>query len=240
MPLPGPRLKSRRCPSTNRTSTRNPFSSYSFTRPLILQPWYVYLPVLQILIADVLQNYVSQSSHVLVGSPHVYTSTNADLRSRFNLPPDVGSSPILLAIKGNSPYTYTSHLPIVLSSSSASQKQVEDWLIRNRLPTVLALTQETFQDVMNAPHAPLVVLAAVPPTQTERAKEVLEGVARAYRQRAGAAGEKDVVFTYMDSEKWASWMKSMYGIRAANGPAVVIADHKVRPSYLFSRTGITG
>ena len=113
-----------------------------------------------------------------------------------------------------------------------AQTTVEDWLTRNKLPTVVALTQETFQDVMNAEHAPLVVLAAVPPAQSDKAKDILDSAAKAYHQRS--TDDRDVVFTYMDSDKWASWMKSMYGIKTANGPAVIVTDHKVRLRLLHT------
>jgi len=43
-------------------------------------------------------------------------------------------------------------------------------------------------------------------------------------------GKRDVVFTWMDADKWASWLKNMYGIKGKEGPVIVIADHS---SYLY-------
>jgi len=36
---------------------------------------------------------------------------------------------------------------------------------------------------------------------------------------------RDVVFTWMDVERWASWLKNMYGVKISEEPAVIIADH---------------
>ena len=40
----------------------------------------------------------------------------------------------------------------------------------------------------------------------------------------------------MDADKWASWLKNMYGIKGKEGPVIVIADHSVRSlnvSFLY-------
>lgn len=58
-------------------------------------------------------------------------------------------------------------------------------------------------------------------------------------------GGREVVFSYMDAERWKDWMKSMYGIQALTGQyenldavSVVITDHKVRFRLLaFGRLG---
>lgn len=41
-------------------------------------------------------------------------------------------------------------------------------------------------------------------------------------------GERAVVFTWMDGQRWAKWLKSMYGVTEVGG--VVIADHGVSAS----------
>ena len=75
---------------------------------------------------------------------------------------------------------------------------------------------------MNAPHKPLVVIAATSQSDKEQtAKEVTE-IARKWRDRKEQA---PVVFTWMDADRWGSWLKSMYGI---SGTGVVVADHSVR------------
>lgn len=83
---------------------------------------------------------------------------------------------------------------------------------------------------MNAPHHPLVVVVAHAPTDDARAADVSHSAAVSWRHRVAERqilGGRDVVFTWMDAEKWTSWMKSMYGIKADSLPAVVVTDHQV-------------
>ena len=92
----------------------------------------------------------------------------------------------------------------------------------NRLPTTMELDSDTFQDVMNAYNKPLVLIAASPRDQMTETFEKVKDVARRWRANKGAT---NVVFTWMDSDKWTKWLKSMYGI---SGTGVVVADHSVR------------
>ena len=48
---------------------------------------------------------------------------------------------------------------------------------------------------------------------------------------AAIRNTKDVIFTWMDAAKWGTWMKSMYGIKVSELPAVVVADHQVSPHF---------
>lgn len=96
----------------------------------------------------------------------------------------------------------------------------------------MELGEGSFQEVMNAEGKPLVVLVSVAASGTEhdRAVETVRKLATQWRgtgaaQYAPAHGARQVVFTWMDQERWASWLKSMYGIK---GPMqVVITDHSV-------------
>lgn len=114
----------------------------------------------------------------------------------------------------------------------------------HRLPTSLELTQATFQKVMNAPQKPLVVIAAVDFTDDEHEKTLdhLKDVAKRWKMRTGGTGlasDREVVFTVMDTGRWATWLKSMYGVQgAASGNSldaapVVVADHGVRQRRIF-------
>lgn len=92
---------------------------------------------------------------------------------------------------------------------------------------------------MNAPHRPLVVIAAVTKDTKEKVEEKFKDIGKKWKLRTGidrSNGQRAVVFTWMDAEKWASWMKSMYGIKAdgEGETPVVIADHKVR---YFNKVG---
>lgn len=57
---------------------------------------------------------------------------------------------------------------------------------------------------------------------------------------------REVIFTWMDMDKWGDWMKSMYGIRMAydgsgtlDDVPVIISDHKVRPPYSLFYLSLT-
>jgi hypothetical protein len=104
----------------------------------------------------------------------------------------------------------------------------------------MELGEESFQDVMNAESGPLVVLVSVAPSGVERDQiiETVRGLAGQWRRSTAARhvpahGARQVVFTWMDQERWTSWLKSMYGIK---DPAqVVIVDHSVGPRHLSVR-----
>ena len=96
---------------------------------------------------------------------------------------------------------------------------------------------------MNAPQAPLVVIATANEGLKDKVRQRLRDVAKKWRVRTegnGVVHGREVVWTVMDKTKWANWLKSMYGIKdAATEPAegkeheeledvrVVIADHSV-------------
>lgn len=114
----------------------------------------------------------------------------------------------------------------------------------------MELTQDTFQKVMNAPQEPLVVIAAVTQGHKSRVEERFRDIGKKWRIRTSGTGVihgREVVFTLMDMEKWADWMKSMYGITKATGGSgslddvpVVISDHKVGQLDLFSHLLLIG
>ncbi|KAF8632392.1 hypothetical protein AX17_004833 [Amanita inopinata Kibby_2008] len=134
------------------------------------------------------------------------------------------------------------------------KSQLTTWLRTHRLPTTTELTQDTFQRVMNAPEQPLVVIAAVPPALNEEVNHRMSSLAALWRSRTGGSGwakaegrakpkwggervkseedKREVLFTWMDGEKWKDWLKSMYGLEVkrdvtdADELGVVIADHK--------------
>jgi hypothetical protein len=101
----------------------------------------------------------------------------------------------------------------------------------------MELTQDTFQQVMNAPHQPLVVIAAVTKDSKDTVVRKFGDFGKMWNVRKGQQDSvfKDVVFTWMDAEKWANWLKSMYGIKteADSEPTIVVADHAVSVFLLF-------
>ena len=88
----------------------------------------------------------------------------------------------------------------------------------------MELDADSFQEVMNAAHKPFVVIVATPPEQFPQVSENVKSIAKHYKDNKYPG---DVVFTWMDSDKWGSWLKSMYGIKAENTPQVVVVKHSV-------------
>jgi thioredoxin domain-containing protein 5 len=93
---------------------------------------------------------------------------------------------------------------------------------------------------MNAPHQPLVVIAAVTTETKDIVAEKVRDIGKTWNARGDRhenGNLREVVFTWMDAEKWASWLKSMYGIKAEPGsdPAIIVADHAVCLSLLPCR-----
>ncbi|THH16918.1 hypothetical protein EW146_g3797 [Bondarzewia mesenterica] len=168
-------------------------------------------------------NSLTKAARPLLGSPTVYTSSDPSFLSHLSLPE--ASMPILLALKDHDSQTPTSTLRLTAGTPEA---ELNTWLLHNRLPSSMELGDGTFQQVMNAAHRPLVVIVSVPKDGAEReglVKEVAD-VAQKWRRRSDSekgAQERGVVFTWMDADRWASWLKSMYGITGSGD--VVIVDH---------------
>ncbi|KAI0693473.1 thioredoxin-domain-containing protein [Cytidiella melzeri] len=162
---------------------------------------------------------VLKASRALFGTPPVYASTSPAFYERFNINP---ASAVVLSLKD---FDRTSPAGIYHLDTNVASKDVEslsNWLIRNRLPMSMQLESDTFQDIMFAPHKPLVVITAVPHSKLSGASDRVRTVAAQWKDRQGS---NDVVFTWMDSDKWAKWLKSMYGIVADDSAHVVIANH---------------
>ncbi|KAJ7171825.1 protein disulfide isomerase [Mycena crocata] len=180
---------------------------------------------------------VARLAAPLLGSPLIYTSPSPTLFKRYTIPE---SAPwAVVALKDRNPHTAAA-MYLGGATLDTATSDLPAWLLANRLPTALELTQDTFQLVMNAPHAPLVVIAGVRSDTRDKVAERFRDIALKWRVRTGGTGifaGRAVVFTWMDGEKWESWLKSMYGLRkgAKGGEAedvgVIIADHQVLKYY---------
>ena len=181
------------------------------------------------------QNDVAKSAQILLGSPPVYVSTSPKLFRKYNVPSNTPSA--LLAFKDKD-----AREPVaVFDPSSQPADALAAWLKTHRFPSSLELSKDVFQQVMYAPHKPLVLIVATPQDQQAAVSDKLHEIAQKWRLRARGnagvgAGARDVVFTWMDAGQWGKWMKDMYGIKAGTEePVVVVADHEVgRCLYLRS------
>ena len=167
---------------------------------------------------------VEEAAKVLVGSPAVYHSTDSRITSKYGQ----AEPPVLMVFKDGQLYNKLS-----LEAGSSVDK-ISDWLLENRLPLALELSPENFAHVMKSPANPLVVLAAVDPKSSKFStqQQTIIHTARRWRDKRSEWDAKhgshlrEVVFVWMDAVQWASWLKSMYGVKSL--PKIVIVDHAVR------------
>lgn len=60
----------------------------------------------------------------------------------------------------------------------------------------------------------------------EEAKKEVERLARGWGGRKGEG--REVVWAWVDGDKWAGWAKGMYGVKGGKEVVWVVADPKVR------------
>lgn len=69
--------------------------------------------------------------------------------------------------------------------------------------------------------------------QFDAAKTMVERLAKGWNERRMGREEgkkgRDVLWTWVDGDKWAGWVRTMYDVKngAADGPKLLIADPKV-------------
>jgi thioredoxin domain-containing protein 5 len=176
------------------------------------------------------QNAAREASGPLLGSPPVYSSHSQDLFARYGVPPSVTWA--LLAFKDHDLAKCAGQL---YGYPNTPLADMSSWLMTHRIPSFLELTADSFQSVMNAPQQPLVLIAAATAEIHGKVRTKLEQLASDWKVRTGGTGERNsrqVVFTWMDGEKWKDWLKSMYGIKYhdeddLDDVRVVIVDHAV-------------
>ena len=162
----------------------------------------------------------------MLGSPPLYISSAPEFFNHFAL--STTSDFSLIALKDGD----TSAAAYLQFNAQTTVEELSKWLQTHRLPLAMELGEGSFQEVMNAESKPLVVLVSVTSSGIERDRivETVRSLAAQWR-RTGATQytpvqqARHVVFVWMDQERWASWLKSMYGVK---GPTqVVIVDHSV-------------
>lgn len=89
--------------------------------------------------------------------------------------------------------------------------------------------------------APLVGVAILSRKQLgegfESARSSVEALARGWRDRRNAKDVKgrDLVWTWVDGDKWGAWAKSMYGVDGTSSVALLVADPLVSSSQTTRR-----
>ncbi|KAG8995766.1 hypothetical protein FRB94_011656 [Tulasnella sp. JGI-2019a] len=177
---------------------------------------------------------VEAAAKALLGDPPLVRSSDAQLRT--HLGQDDQQVPRLVAVKHSE---VVSTLPITISTSSST---ISRWLMENKMPTSTELNGENFQSIMRAEDGPYVVLAAL---NTDEAfqqrldveKRKLHEMARDWHKSGKKVNGRSVVFVWMNGKTWAKWLKSMYGIKEYNLPALVITDHQ---QLVYHDTDATG
>ncbi|KAJ2925492.1 hypothetical protein H1R20_g11602, partial [Candolleomyces eurysporus] len=166
----------------------------------------------------------------LLGSPKVYTSASSSIRSKYKVPRGIPWA--FIALKDHDSTVATSTL---YGGPAISNDDIKHWLLTHHLPGAIELHQDTFQTVMNAPHSPLVVIATSNAKISDKIEGRVRDIAKKWRARTTGSGEvnnREVIFTWMDAQRWKEWMKSMYGVSVDEDEVnlddvkVVVADHK--------------
>lgn len=173
---------------------------------------------------------IREAAAPLLGSPVVYTTSSQALRTKYSIPQSIPWA--LLSLKDRDASTVTSAL---YGGATINSDDLKFWLSTHHLPGAIELTQDTFQTVMNANHHPLVVIASSNSQLGGKVEERIRDISKKWRVRTGGSGEvagREVVFSWMDAQRWKDWMKSMYGITMdededdLDDVKVVVADHK--------------
>ncbi|KAI0751693.1 thioredoxin-domain-containing protein [Daedaleopsis nitida] len=168
---------------------------------------------------------VVEASNVLFGSPGLYTSTSVSFYERYNIIPGTAA---ILAIKDHDARAPAAVYTLPHAATPKEKQDLTEWFLRHRLPNAVELDSDNFQDVMNAPHKPLVVITAAAAKDKEQVARDVTALARQWRD---AREHAPVVFTWMDADKWGTWLKSMYGIKADAGPRAIVANHSTLVYY---------
>ncbi|KAL8277874.1 hypothetical protein RQP46_009693 [Phenoliferia psychrophenolica] len=170
------------------------------------------------------------SKHLMAGPPF-YISSSPDLFEHFSLSPE----PIILVFKDHS-LTPTSSflLPASTLTPRTRLDLVADWLRTAKLGLVTELNSESYADVMStSSRAPLVGLVVLSPKKLGAGLETavldVQKLGKGWESRLKKDAQKDerpVIWAWVDGDKWASWAKSLYGVKAMQDPVIVIADPK--------------
>jgi len=171
-----------------------------------------------------IRDAVEEASQPLHGSPKIFSvEFTSDLLASLHL--RSSQLPIIVSLKDHSMIPFHE----LSLSKTSTEESISSWLIANSLPTSLQLEAENFAKVMGPSPASstspkrLVILTALNSYDTKSIGLVQEMARKWHREHSDSPIQ--VVFAWMDNDKWASWLKSVYGIRMKDRPVVVVVDH---------------
>ncbi|GAA6039738.1 hypothetical protein JCM8097_001378 [Rhodosporidiobolus ruineniae] len=200
----------------------------------------------------------SAAQSLLGASAGFYTSSSALLLEHFPLPSNADAAFFTFKSHSLTPYSsFALPQPNTGFSPAYRLKLTKQYLGAAKLPLVSELNGATFADLMpseadlvDVKHSPpplvgLVVLSrkGLGDEAFEEKKRVVAEVAKGWNERRRMSGEgtegRDVLWAWVDGDKWAAWLKSMYGVRmgAKDGPRVVVADPKDLSYYSSTLDG---
>ncbi|KAM0751141.1 thioredoxin-like protein [Meredithblackwellia eburnea MCA 4105] len=185
-----------------------------------------------------------EASKHLLGGPPFFTSSSPDLFSLFSLPT---TEPRILVFKEHSQTpSSTFPLPPSTAPSRARKESTVEWFRTAKLLPVSELNSQTFGDIMSQKATPpLVGLAVLSPKALglggmQTAKTDLRKLADSWMEtvrKDRLDGEREVIWAWVDGDRWGGWVKSLYGVKVGSEPVIVVADPK---ALTYWKTGING
>lgn len=195
------------------------------------------------------QELVKQYAARLLGSVPVRTSSSPTLFWRYSLAKIPWALVVLRDGDADEPYA------VFAPTDATPGPALEKFIVKYSIPSSLEITSESYQRVMQASHKPLVVIAPYNANSVAGVSARSKELAKKWRVRVAdnAAAkvahehlhqdhdhahedvpvreQREVIFTWMDGEKWGKWMKDMYGIKLTDESAMeqhaIIADPAV-------------
>lgn len=120
-----------------------------------------------------------------------------------------------------------------------AKSKISAFLSREQYPLVTELTAANFEEVVRNSQDALVLLAALSDTNhgSQLASTPAEGIALkdseiaalrstalSWRSNKAATLQRQILFAWIDADRWKSPLKKLYGIDAASVPAAVLVD----------------
>lgn len=172
----------------------------------------------------------------LVGGAPLYTSSSLELFAHYGLT----ITPTILVFKDFQSTFPAATFQLPSSSLPARQRlsQTKDWVATAKLPTLSEINAETYAQVMRtadtAPYVGLVLLSrAKMGSRFDGLRDKVKTVAGAWGEKrrgmteSEKGGERDVVWAWVDGDKWAQWIKTMYEVKAGEEPLLIVVDTNV-------------